>query len=38
MVVLSAKQVASDSSKSEEVNLQEHISRIVFAILVFSIS
>ena len=38
MVVLSsAEQVASDSSKSEEVKLQEHISWIVFAILVFNI-
>ena len=38
MVVLSsAEQVASDSSKSEEVKLQEHISWIVFAMLVFSV-
>ena len=38
MVVLSsAEQVASDSSKSEEVKLQEHISWIRFAMLVLSI-
>ena len=38
MVVLSsAEQVASDSSKSEEVKLQEHISWIVFAMLALSI-
>ena len=38
MVVLSpAEQVASDSSKSEEVKLQEHISWIAFAMLVLSI-
>ena len=39
MVVLSsAEQVASDFSKSECVKLQEHISWIVTAILVFSLS
>ena len=39
MVVLSsAEQVISDSSRSEEVKLQEHISWIASVILVFSIS
>ena len=39
MVVLSSvEQVASDSSKSEEVKLQEHISWIASAMLVFSVS
>ena len=39
MVVLSsAEQVTSDSSRSEEVKLQEHISWIASVILVFSIS
>ena len=38
MVVLSSvEQVTSDSSKSEEVKLQEHISWIVFAMLALSI-
>ena len=38
MVVLSsAEQVTSDSSRSEEVKLQEHISWIVLAMPVFSI-
>ena len=38
MVVLSlVEQVASDSSKSDEVKLQEHISWIALAMLVFSI-
>ena len=38
MVVLSSdEQVTSDSSRSEEVKLQEHISRIVLAMPVFSI-
>ena len=38
MVLLSlVEQVASDSSKSEEVKLQKHISWIVLAMLVFSV-
>ena len=37
VVLSSTEQVTSDSSKSEEVKLQEHTSWIVFAMLVFSI-
>ena len=36
VVFSSAEQVISDSSKSEEVKLQEHISWIVIVMLVFS--
>ena len=38
VVLSSAEQVILDSSTSDEVKLQEHISCIVFAMLVFSVS
>ena len=37
VVLSSSGQVTSDSSRSEEVKLQEHISRIVLVMPVFSI-